>query len=262
MKSTQLSSILLLLLSFAWAAASPGWARKLDNSELPGDAIRAEHPLDRDRLSAVWIDSNKRANQPLTAAVSTDGGINWETQSLAYPVNVDAIESLAAAIDLEGRTHICLSGTGPDDDDGGIYTYSTEKDGVTFRKPLRWFVNNRNGLASDPKLVINTDQNNHGYKNHIYVCWRVRSRAGQLPYSEVLVSNSVNGGYSFLFPSVRLNTANDRNVTAPEMTIDTQGFLEVTWDEDRQGTTSRASSRFRDEQLAIIRKAILGCDQH
>lgn len=263
MKAYRLCVNYLLLVSFSMImSVSTASARKLDNSELPNDAIRTEHPDDRDRMSAVWVDSNKRSPEPLIAAVSTDGGTTWEPQSLAFPVNVDAIESLAAAIDLEGRTHVVLSGTGPDDDDGGIYTYSTEKDGKTFRKPLRWYVNNRNGLASDPQMVINVDPNNHGYKNHLYVCWRARSRAGQLPYSQVLVSNSVNGGYSFFYPSVRLNNYNDRNVTAPAMTIDSTGFLEVSWDEDSQGTTKKASSRFRDEQLAIIRQAILGGNPH
>ena len=206
-----------------------------DPNSPAADAMRASNPLDESKQSAVWIDTSTQPTTPIVVGMSTDGGINWINQSLALPVNVTSVELHSVRIDLLGRTHILLTGTGASERDAGIYIYSTDKDCKTFRRPIRLFANNSNGVASEPVCAVNVIPQ-HYLRNHIYVAWVVRGRQ----YSEVLFTKSLNGGYTFWTVPMRLDVANQNNVSNPGIAIGPFGEITVSWDID-PGSTGHQS---------------------
>lgn len=195
------------------------------------DAIYASNPTNADRQSAVWIDS-QQTNQ-IAVAFSTDGGINWTTQTLALPVKVTSVSLQSVTIDLLGRTHVLLTGSGATPQDGGIYIYSTKNDGKTFRAPIRLFANNSNGVASEPVCAVNVIPQ-HYLQNHVYVAWIVHGRQ----YSEVLFTRSVDGGHTFWSIPMRLDAGNHNNVANPDIAIGPWDEITVSWDINPKATGS------------------------
>jgi hypothetical protein len=228
-------------------------AASLQDADLPASGVlRAANPLDQQLRSAVWLDSAGRHGPEMVAAFSTDGGAYWSTEALALPTQCDKIELQSLTIDLKGRTHLLAIASGATDEDGGLYVYSTEDDGKTFRDPRRLYANSNNGVASEPVLVINVDPQDHNYQNHVYVAWVALSRNGT-PYSEILVALSFNGGWTFTYPPVRVDTGNNKNVSAPSISLGNQGLVTVSWSESGNGTQSYQAYEggiiFRADQL-------------
>lgn len=218
-----------LFFCFSVLVSSTSAAIGQSGTEPPPGAVIGTNPSDALAQSAAWIEQKSGSAPRLLTAQSTDGGAGWTgAQALAVPHDCDTCRIEAVSLDLVGRTHILLTASGTNPDDGGLYIYSTEGDGRTFRSTRRLFANHMNGIASEPVLAINSDASDHAFRNHIYVAWVVRSR-GNTPYSEILVSLSVNSGWTFSYPPVRVNQGNNDDVSQPQIDLGQNGSLSVSW---------------------------------
>lgn len=205
-------------------------------------------------LLAAYNDNPFPGGSGLGVSYSTDGGVNWTSQQLAYPSHssgtplVDAFDPTTAA-DTQGNIYVGHISTDANWTTGpvsGLYVHKSTDGGVTWQTPVAVSEDGTASGSPDPAYRFNdrcqmTVDEFSGSPNtdNIYVSW-IKDRGWNMsqPYSDIYLAYSSDNGATFNMASGTSpafpGRINDENVNhdlgnMPVPAVAPDGTVYVSW---------------------------------
>jgi RHS repeat-associated protein len=181
-------------------------------------------------INVVWRGFGSIGNIDTFFSRSTDGGATFSTpKRISNSTNVPAIGSTRIAVDSSGNINVVWE---EDASLGSIFFSRSSDGGGTFSTPKKV----SNNLTSSSLEQIAVDSS-----GSINVVWQ--ELIPGLGQSDVFLSRSSDGGGTFSTPK---NLSNDTRSSAPQVTLDSSGNINVVWQDSSPGNSDIFLSRSTD----------------